>query len=346
MKKNITVKEVALKAGVSTATVSRALNTNTSDLVKISTREKINKICNRLNYVPQKAGRDLRKQKSGTIGLLVNFQQNIFSGYLQEILKGITLGLSEIGYDLKLISSERFLSIHNILNNYGVDGIIMTHAYTETFPNLFKEIKNRKNKFPLVIINDYCQRLKTNHVYSDGFCGMKKITEILVDIGYTNFFYIGGSEASPDAATRKRAFLETLKIRKKYFNKNDIENGHFSEKGGYLAAKKKIEKEPSFKGVFVCANDAMALGALRALGEKKIKCPENIGVTGYDGIFMSQFSNPPLSTIEIPLSDMGKEAVMLLYNILDKGRKNTIVKKFNFNIKLRQSTLNTLKNFL
>ena len=333
----VTIKEVAKRAGVSVATVSRALNPATQKLVKPQTVRKIKEVARALNYLPHRAASSLRKKQTQTIGLL-NFGHSIFSGYVSEIVKGIFTGLEEIGYDLKLISGQEFYSLGAILDNAGVDGIITTHAYKKAFPNLENEIANQKGKtFPVIVVNDFNPKWKINQIYVDSYKASTKLIEHLLKRGFRNFYLIGGEPESNDAQARKIAFLKIIKKHKIPFSEERIYNGHFSEEGGYTCAKQILNKDRKFRGVFYCLNDAMAIGALRAIGEFKLRCPEDIKVVGFDGIPETEFTNPPLTTMKFPLFEMGYYASQLIYKIIQGKIKRPIKKEFQAELVIRKS---------
>jgi len=123
----------------------------------------------------------------------------------------------------------------------------------------------------------------------------------------------------------------------RFDEKRSVANGHFQERGGYEEALRLLEEEPDFRGAIVCANDAMALGVMRALGEAGVKCPGAVAVTGFDGIAMGEFSNPPLTTVKFELYEMGKSAVRILRNVISRKQKGFVKEKFPFRLIERKS---------
>ncbi|MDP8253600.1 MAG: LacI family DNA-binding transcriptional regulator [Candidatus Kaelpia aquatica] len=312
--KRITIKEVAERAGVSIATVSRALNSRTEKSVKQDTLEKIKDIIRELKYFPNRSASSLRHGFSRTIGLPMNFKTDTTSGYVGEIMKGVLRGLDEIGYDLKLISQEEFVSLQTLLDSAGVDGLIITHAYHIAYPHLEEELKNKKS-FPLVVMNDYNPDLDINQVYIDTYQATCDMTEYVIKKNNSDLYLLGGEVYSQDAQRREKAFLDTLAKHNIDFGESRILNGHFNETGGYEMTKQIFIKNPDFKGLIYSLNDAMAIGALRALGELCLNCPRDVKVVGFDDIAISEHMNPPLTTIHVPLSEMGYEAIKIIYGI-------------------------------
>lgn len=334
--RRVDIKEVAKRAGVSITTVSRALNPKTQKLVKPQTLKKIKRIAKEMGYLPHRIARSLRTGYTRTIGF-VNVGINVFSGYRNELTKGILRAVEEVGYDLKLIPHKEFYSLRSILDNAGVDGVITPHAYPGAFPELENELGYLTGPLPLVIVNDYNPKLKVNQVYVDSYKASRKLIEYVLSKKHKNFYVIGGEPDSRDAQERLRAFMDVLRARKIRFTGGKIYNGHFTEEGGYLCAKEILKKEPQFRGVFYCLNDAMAIGALRAIEEANLDCPRDIKVVGFDGIPQTAFTNPPLTTMRFPLEEMGYYAVQIILKIIQGKIKRYIKKEFQAELVVRKS---------
>jgi len=333
---NFTIKEVAKKAGVSVATVSRALNPETQRAVKPETVWKIQSIVSEFGYLPHNAASSLRRGKSRTIGLPVNLQKDTNSGYVGNILKGILKGLDEIGYDLKLMPLKDNYSLSALFDKQIVDGIIFTHDSYLDYLHL-KTAPEGKKILPAVVINGFNLKQKINQLYVNSYDAASTMAEYVLSKGYQEVFIIGGDLENVDAKLRKQAFIDTARKKGIQFVEQRYINGRFSEQGGYEAAKTVFEIEPEFRGVLFCLNDAMAIGALRALGELGLHCPNDIKVTGFDDVSQAEFTNPALTTIRFPLSDMGYEAVMVIYKILGSGLKRYFRKEFSHQLIIRSS---------
>ncbi len=332
----LTIKDIAKKAKVSVATVSRALNPTTEKLLDPITLKKINELAKKTGYIPQRTARSLREGKTRTIGLLMNFRTDTVSGYVGEIMRGMLKSLQEVGYDLKLISREEFSSLGTILDYVGIDGVVITHAYRDAFPNLGEEIAKSKKTMPIAIINDYDKKLELNQLYVDSYKASSTMAKYLIDSGNSDFYLIGGEEGSIDARIRKQAFFDRAREYKIDFLETRFLNGHFSEEGGYQVVKELLQTY-RFRGILYCLNDAMAIGALRAIGECGLVCPSDIRVIGFDGIPQGEFSNPSLTTVKFPLYEMGYEAVLIIYNMLRNKNEKYIRKEFPFQLEIRKS---------
>lgn len=331
--------QIVKATGYSIATVSRALNEETAHMVREATREKVRNTARKLNYIPDRMARSLKTRRANTFGFLMNFETDTISGYVHEVLNGVLAGLKGTGYDLKIVSSEGHATLEGVIRMHGLDGLILPYGYAHEFPKLADEIAcHSRPLWPVVIINDYNPRNHVNQLYSDNHLASRLLTKYLVDKGYKRFFFIGCGIDSPDSAARKKGFLEVLKSRGIRFDADrDTANGHFTEQGGYEAARGLLQKRPGYRGAIVSLNDGMALGAIRAIGEAGLKCPDGVAVAGFDGIASGEFSNPPLTTIKFELHEMGKAAVGMLKDIVTGKQKKLIKRKYTFKLIERRS---------
>ncbi len=339
VKERVKITQIAGATGLSVATVSRALNQDTAQLVKEVTKEKVYRAARRLNYVPNRMARSLRINKTNTFGYMMNFEADTITGYMHEILGGILDGLKGTNLDLKIISPGDHNSLSEIIRTHGLDGIILPHSYKYRFPDLDKESQQHKKElWPVVLLNDHHPRFCMNQIYSDNYQTTKCLAEYLIGKGCRHFYFIGSGAGSPAADERRRAFLETLAKHGIRFNEErDTANGYFHEKGGYDNTMALLAKRKDFRGAIFCINDAMALGAIRAIDEAGLKCPEDIAVVGFDGIAAGGFSNPPLTTIKFDLYGMGRMAIGTLRDILSGKQKRYLKRSIPFRLLERQS---------
>ncbi|MDP8234176.1 MAG: LacI family DNA-binding transcriptional regulator [Candidatus Saelkia tenebricola] len=333
---NLTIKDVAKKAGVSIATISRALNPETRNTVKLETVQKIQDVVTELGYLPNNIASSLRRRKSKTIGFPYNFQKDVTSGYVSGILSGVLRGLNEIGYGLKLMPVKDTHSLLALIDKQGIDGIIFTHASYIEYSHL--EINENAEKIlPVVVINDSDSNQGVNRLYVNSYDASRTMAEYVLRKSGPKVFIIGGNPDDVESRLRKAAFLDVLREKEMQFSEHRYLDGKFSEQGGYEASKTAFEKEPEFRGVLYCLNDAMAIGAIRAVGELGLHCPGDIKIIGFDDVFQTEFTNPPLTTMRFPLSNMGHEAVMLIYRILKGEIKQYIKKEFPHELIIRAS---------
>ncbi|NWF88676.1 MAG: LacI family DNA-binding transcriptional regulator [Ignavibacteriaceae bacterium] len=310
MKTNINV--VAKKAGVSIATVSRAFNE--FELVKEDTRARIIKIARELNYKPSPIARGLSTQTTDTIGV-------ILPGLVGEFFMDIIHGIDEEAYKANryvMISSSH--SERNIVETLiefmasgRVDGVILMA------PQMQKEVADflKKSKRPIVLINSSPDLTDIVNFQIDNYRGAFNCVEHLIDHGYKKIAIVKGPAENFDAKERFNGYLDALMKNKLSVNSDFEVQGDFEIKSGYQAFKKLIQSPEKPDAIFI-SNDMMAIGAYEAAKELNIKIPADIAVAGFDDIYLAKLLNPRLTTVHVPIADLGAKAVSYLLKMISK----------------------------
>jgi LacI family transcriptional regulator len=318
------IKDVAEKSGVSISTVSNVLNGKKN--VGERTRERVLSICQELNYYPNSAGRALKSGKSNVI--LFNFGDFDRSFYLK-IIQGISDCVNDYEYDLAIItekSCEKFMR-----NNMSAGSIILDEKIPDT---LLESVANIK--YPIVVMDRKIDNPHIKSVIIDNYTPMKKMVQGLVDKGYKKFAFIAGPEHTLDNIERYKAFKDVLEINNIVFSQNDYYAGNYREKSGYLAAKIFIISQ-DVPEVFVCANDNMAIGAIKALEENGYRVPEDVAITGFDNIQLAEAMD--ITTVDIPKYERGFIAAKYLIEYI-KGKTNVDDISIEAKVVWRNSTPN------
>ena len=278
------------------------------------------------------------EKKFPSIGILVHFETKEIGGYFKEILTGVLTALQQTPYDLKLIAAPRFAWINPLFERHEVKGILIPTTYKGIFPHLMEESSAKGPVWPVVSLNDCNARLPLSQFGSDSCRAMKELTEILVKKGYRRFFFLGRKPGqSPDADARFRGFLDVLRKHRLPFNRaSHFADGYFSEARGYEETLKLMKRMSPDRSAIVCANDAMALGALKAIQQSGLSSPRDVGLTGFDGILETQSSDLFITTVRIPLKKIAAEACRHLLRLIrptsrrqsSEKKKKAAVKKF------------------
>jgi len=311
---SITIKEIAYKANVSIATVSRALNDN--DKVRPSTKESIRKIAERLNYKPNIVARNLVKRSTGIIGLVL---PEIQGDFYTDIIKGVDKAASSYKYHIIVAGShsERSVveSLINFMGKSMVDGVIILSPLIN---DRIKEII-KKSDTPLLIIDCAFPIDNVDTVNIDNFQGAYAITEYLIkSLGYTRIAHIEGPANNNDAIQRKNGYIEALKNNNLPLRQEWIVPGDFTSEGGRLACTRLLSLMEKPEVIFA-GNDMMAAGCYKAIKSFGLKIPGDIGVAGFDDILLSNFLTPRLTTVHIPITEIGKSAANLLIDKIKNG---------------------------
>ncbi|PJN90627.1 LacI family DNA-binding transcriptional regulator [Bacillus sp. mrc49] len=324
----VTIKDVAREANVSIATVSRVINGK--DKVKKETKLKIEKVIEVLNFRPDQAARSMIMKETKTIGLIIPVLANEYWAALSEAIQE---ALWEKGYTLIMgsdnMNPDKQQAFFEVFVERKVDGIIMGHNLSTITEKHIEDL--RKNGTPVVSLFPNSSNISC--VTSDNLQGAMIAVQHLIKLGHKKIAYIGAASTSVERELgyKNTLMMSNIKIDESIIIKSDELLRNFSQYG-YNSAKRLIEGNNDFTAVF-CANDLIAIGAIKAFYEAGLKIPENIAVVGIDNISMASLYQPSLTTVEQPIKEMGKTAVELLLQLKGDNSQST-GKKITFPMKL------------
>jgi len=308
----LTIEDIANIANVSKATISYVINEKPG--VSKEVRQKVKKIIEEYNYVPNSAARGLAGEKTHFIGLVIPDISDIFYA---NIIRGVEKTSNKLGFFLNLLTThaqaEREQQVIKLFNKSMVDGlIVMAYYLKDKYIDILTE-----SGIPFVFI-DYPR--KNEEIYSvlvDNESGAFEATEYLISLGHKKIAFLEGPQAAWDSKARFEGYVKALNKHVIEFNQNLVENGNFTKEEGYLATKRLLAKNEKFTAIF-SANDQMAIGAIRALKEAGLKVPDDISIVGFDNIEASSIIEPPLTTVNQPIYEMGKKSVEVLVKLINK----------------------------
>ena len=318
---NATIKDVAKKAGVSTATVSLVVNNNPR--ISAETVKKVQKAIKSLNYYPSRSARGLVSKKTGNIGFLLTddhflrtepFYTRIFLGAEFEARDG------EFYILLTTVKSDYNNEdpLPRFILNKSVDGIIIAGKVPQNLidrisvlniPIVFVDYTTESDCCPLVLI--------------DNVKGGIIATSHLIDLGHKNIAFIGADIVHPSLYERLNGYKQSLEkanipINEKYISTH---SEYPDRQHGYDAAKKIFSNNKEITAVFAC-NDAMAIGVMHYLKDNDYKIPEDVSVIGFDDVEADLLLNPPLTTIRVPKVELGAEAFRVMLKHLENSESN------------------------
>lgn len=323
-----TIKEIAKKANVSIATVSRVLNNDPK--VTDETRKAVLKVSKNLNYKPNILARNFAKKKTNVIGLIL---PEISDEFFTEVIKGVDEITFADGYYTIVASSHKYRTLEHELVTFTQNGLIS--GLILLVPNLNKGLTKilDKIKIPLVLINSHPDNDMFHSVGINNFEGAYNITKFLLEEkNYKKIGFISGPPDNDDSILRQKGFLEACKENKNNSYRKWIAEGDFTREGGEKGCEKLIEMSDKPEVIFA-ANDMMALGCYDFLSKKKLKIPEDMGIAGFDDIFVSKYLTPSLTTVGIEIEEVGKSAARLLMNQL-KGMNGSKIMRSSISTKL------------
>jgi len=311
-----TIADVARRAGVSIATVSRVLNAAAP--VEPGTVEKVTAAVQELHYLPRSAARVLASRRTGTIGLLLT---EIGGGFFSPLLRGIETGARQAGYDL-LIHCTRTVHLESSqppkipyrpLAEHNTDGLII---FTDSV-DLRELTRLHKMGFPVVLLHQAPpEDLNIPFITVENKAGAEELVSHLIEVhGRQRIVFLRGPEEHEDSTWRERGYREALEVHGLVFDPDLVACGGFNETIAYRAVRKLLAEEVAFDAVFAGDDDA-AHGVLQALLEAGKHLPEQVSLVGFDDLPFSRFMNPPLTTVRAPIEKVGLEAARLLVQVM------------------------------
>jgi DNA-binding LacI/PurR family transcriptional regulator len=321
------IKEVAARARLSTATVSRTINQ--SDLVRPRTAEKVRRAIRELGYYPNTQARALVSGKSRMFGLIIS---DIVNPFFPELVKSFEFAAIHRGYEVIVANtdynSERMGGCVRRMIERKVDGVaIMT---SEIDRHLLDELSHRR--LPIVFLDVGKLKPLISNINVDYSKGIAEAVQHIVAQGHERIAFISGPLTLKSARTRRSAFLKCVGKRAPTV----IEGNHKID-GGDVAMMQllALPKPPT---AVLTSNDLTAIGALRAITRVGLRVPEDISVVGFDDIELSQFTQPPLTTIRLSRDELGRKAFDALYETVEGLQRTGQEIKVSTTLVLREST--------
>lgn len=310
------IDEVAQAAGVHKSTVSRAFSR--PDAVKAQTRDHVLRVAASMGYTMNPLAQALRTKTSTLVPLIV---PDITNPYFAELAKAMTAAAGARGYQLVLCVTDNDASatagyLQAMQALYAPFAIIA--PFVQVDPAVFEPLGFGKR---LVVID----RIESNYhvptVTVDSEAGIRLAFDHLVGLGHTSIAYVSGIAGTHTAFDRRKAYRALAS--EHGMTQIEFDSGRGAEAGQRAAADlAEMETRPS---AVICANDMVALGLISSLGARGISVPDDLSVVGFDGLPLSAHSNPPLTSVQQPIGEMGRLAITLAERVSQGGAVEHIV---------------------
>ncbi|MGE5576821.1 MAG: LacI family DNA-binding transcriptional regulator [Syntrophothermus sp.] len=329
----ITIKDVARRAGVSVATVSRVIN-NSAHPVNNETRRRVMAAIEDLGFYPNAMARSLQFNETRTIGLML---PDIANPYYPGIVRGVEDVAQDVGYTVILCntdrSKERTQRYLRVLREKRVDGIVFTGGGVV-------EEANRERFFetqvPAVVIGRHPFPLKA--VQIDNVHAAKAAVQFLLSKGHRRIATITGPTTSTTVQDRLSGYRLALAEGGLKPEEAWTVEGDFTPAGGYTALVRLPWRDRQKRPTAIFAqNDLMAIGIMKALKDLGLKVPEDVAVVGFDDIPLASYAAPALTTVAVPVYDLGVAAMRVLTELF-AGRGADPVTLLETRLVVRDST--------
>ncbi len=311
----VTIKDVAKLAGVSPSTVSRVLAGNPR--ISPETQERVRKVMRAINYHPNGIARSLARQRTQTLGLIIArpLEQAFANPFFPEVIRGIGAELQGQGYSLLLSTTENPRDERNaclqLVRGRRVDGIILTSS--QVHDPLVRELAEAA--FPFVLIGRAWDTEGVTWVNNDNLAVGQMATEHLYRQGYRRIAMINGPADLVVSADREAGYSQALAALGESVDPALIVHTSFTQEAGYRAMETLLGRTSPPLGVFA-ADDVMALGAVKYLQERGLRIPGDVGIVGVNDDPVTSYIQPSLTTIRVPIFDLGRTAAQLLIDMV------------------------------
>lgn len=346
----MTLKDIAIKTGVSTATVSHVIN-NTGRVGKL-TRKKISEAIEELNYQPNKVAKSLKTRKTNTIGVIAE-DVTVFN--TPEIIDGINQFAEDNNYNILLVNlriykkikydvfnKANFSKLHSLIKpvifdllQNQVEGIVYIGSHQRNVTDIIPVHSIPSVYTYCYTVNDHDRSINYNDEEAS-----YHITKYLINCGHQKIAVISGLEDSIPSKKRLKGYYRALAEHEIEINKSIIKTGDWELESG-LKWSKELLKNPNKPTAIVALNDLMAAGAIKGSHELGLNVPEDISIVGFDNREFCTYLNPKITTMSIPLHEMGGKSMEVL-NSLINNNENTTTRDINLKCKLiiRDSVMN------
>jgi LacI family transcriptional regulator len=310
----VTIREVARAAGVSVATVSRVFND--SGPVHEATRQRVRDAAGRLRYVPHGAARSLITRRTATIGVLL---PDLHGEFFSEVIRGIDQTATRSGYHLLVSSahadrSELEAALRAMRGR--VDGLIVMS------PDIDAEAlaANLGESQPAVLLNCAVRGGPWPALTVDNVGGAEAMTRHLLGHGHRRVAILTGAARNLDSRERVRGWRAAMRAAGIEPRPEWEVAGDFTEDSGWEGARRILALAPRPTAIFA-ANDSMAIGALSALREAGVGVPDEMAVAGFDDIPIARYVSPPISSVHVPIAELGERALARLVQTIESRRR-------------------------
>ncbi|HHV11922.1 MAG TPA: LacI family transcriptional regulator [Clostridiales bacterium] len=308
-----TLNDVAREAKVSTITVSRVINN--PEKVKPITRERVQRAMDKINYVQNPVAKALVSKRVGIIDVYVPESIDLSNPFIMHLLVGISEELSKQMYS--------FLIIRDRKHEHRCDGYIVTGLLKDEIHEMYQYALERKR--PIALFG-HTDNEEIDCIDVDNIEGVRMITEYVLQNGHKNLAMINVNEEKDYTLDRYEGYCRALQEAGNPSGEH-VMYAENSVQGGYEAALR-ILRENNETTAMICATDIMAIGAIRAVTELGLKVPQDISVTGYDGLGHHLLSSPAITTVCQPVYEIGRLLAQTLLKRIrgeERGVKQSLV---------------------
>jgi LacI family repressor for deo operon, udp, cdd, tsx, nupC, and nupG len=324
-----TIRDVSKEAGLSIATVSRALSA--PEKVSKDSLKKVHAAIDKLQYRPNMLSQKFRNKTANCIVVLVPDIANLF---FTTVIRGIESVAQKRGFSVLLgdtrDSLQREQEFINLVETRQADGIIQLRPYSGEESALPKQNV-------LAVNASGCENTPYPSVRIDNIGAAKQVVKYLISLGHARIGVISGLHKNPHSIDRIKGYKQALAEANIEYDPTLVAEGDFTLWSGLNAAEHFTRMKNIPTAIF-CMNDEMAIGAMKGLKASGLKIPQDISITGFDDLEVSRYVDPPLTTVAQPAEKLGEKSAELLFQLIDQQTPNQTEYILPIDFVIRQST--------
>lgn len=312
MASDVTLRDVAERAGVSVGTASQALNNRPN--VSPGTRNRVVDAARELGYRVRESAFSPKETSLEVVGMITKHDYGLpmdVNPFYSHIQLGVEresqrLGLSLMYANIEVDHQNRPVFWPSMLTEQRIDGLLFVGTFFEDTVDIIQ----RQTHIPIVLVDSYAPNLDFDHILIDNLNGTRRMVEHLIHLGHRNIGLIGsGKEIPPGVQERVHSFITTLQAHS--LPTHYLEDAWLKRELSYEATQRLLRRAPEVTALFV-VNDDCAIGAVHAANDLGLRVPEDISIAGFDDINLAREVTPPLTTVVVPKAWMGAMGVRRL----------------------------------
>ena len=338
VRRNVTHRDVAEKAGVSATTVSFVLNGRTEANISEETKQRVLEAAEVLGYVPNTVAQALARGRTQTFGLILGEGHYAPSFVWEELVSGVLSVTRQNNFRLlvdRVGEKDHKDSYLRLAQAKSIDGLILPEP---SLNNTGIHYLSNYN-FPVVVLG-HLPEPRLTEIDFDNVGGARAVVEHLLALGHTQIACITHMRAADNLTSlreRLQGYKEALAAANIPFNKELVRYGVDTEQSGYENMLNLLDEGPAFSAVFAL-NDAVALGAMAAIQTRGLKIPQSIAVAGFDDNPFAAYLNPPLTSVKLPFEELGRLAGQMLVNLINEQAEPGLQVTVPVQLVIRKST--------
>jgi LacI family transcriptional regulator len=333
---SVTIYDIAREAGVGVGTVSRVLNNHPS--VSAKSKERVLDVADRLQYVPNAAAQRLARRKSRTVTIIM---PHISNNYFVELLGGVQDKLYDEDYDMLLYGVNQPQQLQHYLRRAiragHSDGLLIASLdLPSDFPDMYV-----KRNFPIVLLDRHHPSFDCFHI--DNVSSAYEATRYLISLGHNAIAMISGNNDSSPSIQRARGYSTAIAEHTHvsdggiHHPGDDLRNDGFNRNAGHEVMSRLLRLSPAERPTAVfAASDIQAIGALHAMKESGLRCPEDISIIGFDDIDLARYYD--LTTMRQPIRRLGKLGIERLFRRMEDASLPIEQQQFTPELVIRRTT--------